>query len=149
MTILFLLLLIYKTVFQVKDDKADSEVLQKLKTNLEEQLQHKSEQLTGLEEELDSKNSTRLKKYKDVHVRHAQVNNYIEMFDEVVSNVRGNLNDKEKQLVVALDHLLETTANDSIEEIDDLQSKIMPENVTEEFKMLTSRIARVRKKYYT
>lgn len=117
--------------------------MQKIKANLEEQLQNKSEHLNGLEEELDTKNSTRLKKYRDVHIRHAQVNNYIDMFDEVVSNVRGNLSDKEKELVAGLDHLLETTANEGIGEIDDFQSKLMPDNVADEFKILTSRLARV------
>lgn len=128
---------------QVKDDKADAEALQKVKINLEEQLQEKNEQLNGLNQELDSKNSARLKKYRDVHVRHAQVNSYIEMFDEVSGNVKNGIADKEKAIALALEHMLEKMVEVNFEEVDELENDTQPENLIDEYRILSSRLARV------
>lgn len=130
-------------MLQVKEDKADAEVLQKMNANLEEQLREKNEHLVGLEQELDSKNSMRLKKYRDVHVRHAQVNNYIEMFDEMVASVRANINEKQLTTVRCLDFLLEKTVEDNFEEVDNLQSELFSGSLSDDFKLLNSRLARV------
>lgn len=127
----------------MKDDKTDAEALQKMKTTLEEQLREKTEHLNGLEQELDSKNSVRLKKYRDVHIRHAQVNNYIDMFDQVASNVRGNIDEKQKVIARCLDFLLEKAVEENFEEVDNLQSELASGSLTDEFKLLNSRLTRV------
>lgn len=132
---------------QVKDDKADTEALQKMKIHLQEQLQEKIEHLNGLEQELDSKNSLRLKKYRDVHVRHAQVNNYIDMFDEMTANLKSNIEDKQKVIARCLDFLLEKVVEENFEEVDNLQSEFSSGSLIDEYKLLNSRLTRV-KNYY-
>lgn len=127
---------------QLKDDKADAETLQKVKVSMEEQLKEKNNQLNGLNNELDSKNSARLKKYRDVHVRHAQVNSYIDMFDEVVANIRVGIAEKERYIALCLDYLLEKTSEDDVDEVDD--NSVQTENLTDEFKILRSKLSRVK-----
>lgn len=128
----------------MKDDKADAEALQKMKISLEEHLREKIEHLNGLEQELDSKNSVRLKKYRDVHVRHAQVNNYIDMFDQMASNVRMNIEEKQKIIARCLDFLLEKAVEENFEEVDNLQSELSSGSLSDEFKLLNSRLIRVK-----
>lgn len=128
---------------KVKEDKIDTEALQKVKANLEEQLQEKNEQLNGLNQELDSKNSARLKKYRDVHVRHAQVNNYIEKFDDVATSVRSGIAEKEKEIAQALEYLAEKMTEDNFQEIDELENDTQPENLIDQYKIFTARLARV------
>lgn len=115
-----------------------------MKISLEEQLREKSDHLNGLEQELDSKNSVRLKKYRDVHVRHAQVNNYINMFDQMKANLIANIEEKQVVITRCLDFSLEKAVEENFEEMDNLQSEISSGNITEQFKILNSRLMRVK-----
>lgn len=110
---------------------------------MEEQLREKIEHLNGLEQELDSKNSVRLKKYRDVHVRHAQVNNYIDMFDQMTINLKTSIMEKQKIIARCLDFLLEKAVEENFEEVDNLQNKLSAGNLIDEFKILSSRLTRV------
>lgn len=128
----------------MKENKADAEALQKMKTTLEEQLREKTEHLNGLEQELDTKNSVRLKKYRDVHVRHAQVNNYINMFDQMTANLKASIREKENIIARCLDFSLEKVVAENFEEVDNLQSELTSGSLADEFKLLNSRLSRVK-----
>lgn len=128
-------------LLQVKNDKADIDALLKMKQNLEEQLEEKRNQLNGIEQELDSKNSQKLKKYRDVHTRHAQVNAYIESYQQVTSSVMENINEKEKIIEKALDYLLQRS-DDNFDELTEFEATANP---TDDYKLVISRLSKASK----
>ncbi|KAK9694094.1 hypothetical protein QE152_g33754 [Popillia japonica] len=78
---------------QVKQDKADIEVLQKMKLKLEEETKFKTERLAELEREMDGKDNARLKKHKELRERGEHMDAFIASFDEKSATIKEHMAD--------------------------------------------------------
>ncbi|GJQ74954.1 hypothetical protein Trydic_g9580 [Trypoxylus dichotomus] len=106
---------------QVKQDKADIEVLQKMKVKLEEEAKFKSEKLAELERELDGKDNARLKKHKELRERGEHMDAFIASFDEKSTTVKNKIDSARSQIVFALEHMADGLAELDLEEFGKIQ----------------------------
>lgn len=66
------------------------------------------------------------------------------MFYQMAANLKTSLTEKQKIISKCLDFLLEKAVEDNFEEVDNLQSELTSGSLEDEFRLLNSRLARVR-----
>lgn len=66
------------------------------------------------------------------------------MFDQMTANLKTSMAEKQKIIAKCLDFLLEKAVEDNFEEVDNLQSELTSGSLQDEFRLLNSRLARVR-----
>lgn len=105
----------------VKNDKSEVEALHKAKTTLEEQVEAKENELAEIIKIIDSGKHETLEKYAK---REKQVNEYMQRFDERISEVTNKVIQEQRRIETALDCLLSKDSQFiNLDDSDDLRSK--------------------------
>lgn len=113
---------------------------------MEQEVNLKNEKLIELQDELNEKNTVRLKKHKELRDRDEHMSKFITSFGEKSFSIREKIYDVQEKILRALDHITNSVAYLNFEELDNVQSNLNQtslEGLSTQFSFLTSRLQRV------